>query len=892
MFSVAPQRGNPEQIAEPQRVLGRGRGRGRGSAVAVTVPELEPLQLSFDVSPVTLPDNPEEDDFLAAFRRLHETGSMGRGRGRGRGFPFSSCPSEDSGFASAALTGTEILTPLVRPRHEASVVSSSYPNSTVDESPDTGLEDLMEQERQAVIQRGISGKRIPVIANFVRLGVAEDMGVFEYHVDFKPEVENFRYKKQLISSLTADLGPARTFDGAKLYLATKLPNKITNFCVPYPHQPDQKVEIIIKYVKTNNLTECVHLYNVLFRRIMEHLGLVEMKRHFYNHKAVFDIPQHKLEIWPGYITAIDEYEGGLLLCCDSSFRVLRTATVLEVWSVNNQYGGAGWENNFLVDENLESSKARFKEYVVGKIMTFAKYYKDSYNLPITDLTQPMLVHRPKPKEKGFVPLILLVPEFCNITGMDASITSNYEIMKDVARHTRITPHQRNLALKKLIENVNKCVEAKSMLDMWGLTLEEAGVSLEGRVLAIPSIFSTKKEFNDRNYPGYFPDSANFGNKVLKSPIFDPVPVRNWLLLFCRHDRMRANRMMEMYKQVAQPFGIAYDSNGQAIDVGHGSTRDFHYALEKHINRQVQFVVFIFPSARDDTYSAIKRTCTTRGITSQVILSKTLGNERKLRAVMQKIALQINCKLGGSLWSIRIPLPEKIMFIGMDVYHDPKQKRPSVTALVASLNNTHTKYYSRVIFQETHQETVNSMFPILMDLMRVYADANGGYPDRIVLWRDGVGDGQLAYTKNHEVSQVTDVFKRLIINPKFTFCVVQKRINARLYLQGKFNVENPEPGTVVDHTITRKYLYDFFLVSQLVNEGTVSPTHYVVLEDNSNVSPDFIQKFAFATSFMYYNWTGSIRVPAMCQYAHKLASLVGQYTQVEPSIEMAKTLYYL
>lgn len=84
------------------------------------------------------------------------------------------------------------------------------------------------------------------------------------------------------------------------------------------------------------------------------------------------------------------------------------------------------------------------------------------------------------------------------------------------------------------------------------------------------------------------------------------------------------------------------------------------------------------------------------------------------------------------------------------------------------------------------------------------------------------------------------------------------------LQTGSHIENVEPGTVLDHTVTRRNYFDFFLVSQLIREGTVNPTHYIVLHDNSDIKPDVIQKFAYATSFMYYNWAGSIRVPAMCQ----------------------------
>ncbi len=61
-----------------------------------------------------------------------------------------------------------------------------------------------------------------------------------------------------------------------------------------------------------------------------------------------------------------------------------------------------------------------------------------------------------------------------------------------------------------------------------------------------------------------------------------------------------------------------------------------------------------------------------------------------------------------------------------------------------------------------------------------------------------------------------------------------------------------------------YRYDFFLVSQHVRQGTVTPTHYIVVSDTSGFKPDHIQKLAYKLTHMYYNWPGTIRVPAPCQ----------------------------
>ena len=52
----------------------------------------------------------------------------------------------------------------------------------------------------------------------------------------------------------------------------------------------------------------------------------------------------------------------------------------------------------------------------------------------------------------------------------------------------------------------------------------------------------------------------------------------------------------------------------------------------------------------------------------------------------------------------------------------------------------------------------------------------------MLFRDGVGDGQLQYAVEHEATQFLAAFKslNLPIEPKFTMVVVQKRINARFF----------------------------------------------------------------------------------------------------------------
>jgi aubergine-like protein len=90
-------------------------------------------------------------------------------------------------------------------------------------------------------------------------------------------------------------------------------------------------------------------------------------------------------------------------------------------------------------------------------------------------------------------------------------------------------------------------------------------------------------------------------------------------------------------------------------------------------------------------------------------------------------------------------------------------------------------------------------------------------------------------------------------PGISFVVVSKRINTRFFAGSKERPENPPCGTVVDNTVTLSERFDFFLVSQKVTQGTVSPTNFNVIYNSSNIPPSAHQNMAYALTQVYYNW---------------------------------------
>lgn len=108
-----------------------------------------------------------------------------------------------------------------------------------------------------------------------------------------------------------------------------------------------------------------------------------------------------------------------------------------------------------------------------------------------------------------------------------------------------------------------------------------------------------------------------------------------------------------------------------------------------------------------------------------------------------------------------------------------------------------------------------------------------------------------------------------------FLLVNKRINQRLFnADNPSRLSNPFPGTIVDRSIVAHDTYDFFLVSQQARVGVVSPTHYIVVYDTIKEDASKIQLLTYKLCYTYYNVSGSIKVPAPVQYAHRLANLIG------------------
>ncbi|KAM9748717.1 piwi-like protein 1 isoform 4-T6 [Dama dama] len=690
---------------------------------------------------------------------------------------------------------------------------------------------------------GSSGIIVRLSTNHFRLTSRPQWALYQYHIDYNPLMEARRLRSALLFQHEDLIGRCHAFDGTILFLPKRLQHKVTEVFSQTRNGEHVRITITLTNELPPTSPTCLQFYNIIFRRLLKIMNLQQIGRNYYNPSDPIDIPNHRYN--------------------NKTYRV----------------DDIDWDQN---------PKSTFKK-ADGSEVSFLEYYRKQYNQEITDLKQPVLVSQPKRRRGpgGTLPgPAMLIPELCYLTGLTDKMRNDFNVMKDLAVHTRLTPEQRQREVGRLIDYIHKDDNVQRELRDWGLSFDSNLLSFSGRILQAEKIHQGGKTFD------YNPQFADWSKETRGAPLISVKPLDNWLLIYTRRNYEAANSLIQNLFKVTPAMGIQM-KKAIMIEVD-DRTEAYLRVLQQKVTSDTQIVVCLLSSNRKDKYDAIKKyLCTDCPTPSQCVVARTLGKQQTVMAIATKIALQMNCKMGGELWRIDMPL-KLAMIVGIDCYHDTTAGRRSIAGFVASINEGMTRWFSRCVFQDRGQELVDGLKVCLQAALRAWNSCNEYMPSRIIVYRDGVGDGQLKTLVNYEVPQFLDCLKSLGrgYNPRLTVIVVKKRVNARFFAQSGGRLQNPLPGTVIDVEVTRPEWYDFFIVSQAVRSGSVSPTHYNVIYDNSGLKPDHIQRLTYKLCHVYYNWPGVIRVPAPCQYAHKLAFLVGQSIHREPNLSLSNRLYYL
>ncbi|KAH8402523.1 hypothetical protein KR222_002397, partial [Zaprionus bogoriensis] len=762
---------------------------------------------------------------------------------------------------------------------------------------------------------GSSGRRITIETNYFKLKKRPNWTIYQYRVDFVPDVDHTNLRRGLLSEQRSILG-GYMFDGTVMYCSTRF-NDIPNspYCLELvtKSRAGEDIQIKIKFVGTVEAADGqqFQVLNLIMRRAMEGLQLQTVSRNYFDPQAKITLDKYHIELWPGYTTSIRQHESDILVCSEITHKVMRTDTLYHVWMKSVRESDDHKEvfmrdvagtivltdyNNktYRVDDVDFSSTPLTKFSTKDGDISYLEYYRKRYNIIIRDHNQPLLVSRPTEKDirGGVDRLIMLVPELSRPTGLTDAMRRDFQLMKAMSEYTRLAPDRRTDRLRVFNRRLQTSEQSVDVLKSWEIELDTSLVEINGRVLPPEHIIFG-------NQHSYVCDTrAEWSTEFRKYSMYSHVDIKRWFVITPRRNLRETQNFVRLCQTVAGRMKMQI-SDPRYDEIEDDRNATYSQSIDNAVAKDPQIIMVVIKSQNGDKYNCIKkRTCVERPVPSQVVTLRVIAPRAEksggLQSIATKVVIQMNAKLMGAPWMIQLPL-SGLMTVGFDVCHSSHNNNKSYGALVATMDmKASTRYYSSVMEHMRGQELSDQLSINMTCALKAYRNHHGTLPERILIYRDGVGSGQLHQLVNTEVKflklQLDKIYKSAgkPDGCRMAFLVVSKRINSRIFV----NKRNPEPGTVVDDVITLPERYDFFLVSQSVRQGTVTPTSYNVVHDTMGLNADKIQMLTYKMTHMYYNWSGTCRVPAVCQYAHKLAFLVAENIHRAPSAGLENQLYFL
>ncbi|ORX97093.1 Piwi domain-domain-containing protein [Clohesyomyces aquaticus] len=294
----------------------------------------------------------------------------------------------------------------------------------------------------------------------------------------------------------------------------------------------------------------------------------------------------------------------------------------------------------------------------------------------------------------------------------------------------------------------------------------------------------------------------------------------------------------------------------------------------------QFLFVLLPSDNALLYDCIKYVCDIRiGIPNVCNIGKKWSNEKGQAQYFANVALKFNQKLGGVNHFIDNsqlkPLDAKTIVFGIDVTHPSPgsaETSPSIAGVVASIDARFSQYPASIRTQKGKQEMVAELEEMIIERLKHWQRYNKGLPNKVIVYRDGVSEGQYRTVMEQEYPAFIKAFDKLYgakaNHPKISIVVVGKRHHTRFYPTNPQDADgrtgNPLPGTVVDRGVTGEKIFDFFLLAHKGLQGTSKPAHYVVLKDENRFGADQLQ---ILTHNLCYTFARATRAVSICPPAY-------------------------
>ena len=661
-----------------------------------------------------------------------------------------------------------------------------------------------------------------------------------------------------------------------------------------------------------------------FKIIMRKLRLMQIGRKMFDplQSQSFDT----FEIWPGFSTSLMIKATHAMFNIDMVSKIITNKTVLDLMSEIRNKGSNNLEeslNSALVGKSVMTVYNR-RFYVISRVVLekspesvfldnekkevrFCDYYLAKYQKKIGQMSQPLLSSIDK--KTGVE--ILLVPELCVVTGLNDEQRANRNLMTNLDKFTKPEPSARLKRSIDLLKTIATNPASSDFINEWKIGISNDPIPVDGLHIEAGCLLFAKDFMVD------IEKSQNL-DRDMQQKFYDGKSFEKLLIFYPKICTQEFQSFYEMTGTVLQSISMDC-KNVEGIEIQDFRTFEaIKPYIHKHLNQSVTACIWILPGRKKAGlhYDKIKKMLVNNfPVPSQVVLASTIAAGKNFRSIVTKIFVQICAKIGGIPWAINdLPFRDKpCIVIGLNNYVRSNNKF-GVYSMVATMNNSMSTYWSESGFGSqdfTIDQFIASAFPRALAKFKNDISVLPGY---IIFFREGVSKGQHKTVRDTEIEAVKNVIKTVYENEKsesrLMFMVSSKTSNAKFFFNPSNNndltrLQNPLPGTYLHANITEDER-EFFLLPQKTFRGLGSPTNFVILENQlTDIDKvdyacvrELLAKLVYKLCYLYYNTTGSIKVPAPIHYAVKLGYLVGdKSTPHEPIIPhqylgAIKSLYFI
>lgn len=415
--------------------------------------------------------------------------------------------------------------------------------------------------------------------------------------------------------------------------------------------------------------------------------------------------------------------------------------------------------------------------------------------------------------------------------------------------------------KSIAENSSSTVGLSSQGNIqmlqYGVSIGTKMITVPGRVLAPPQVRYGK------TVPFMFPASWNQQDRDKRYIKFNAgTTIRSWgaILIAMRgsptafSSSAQLNETVFEFKNALNELGIntPKPNDPQKLELAGPDDPALEAGLRDR--SQPELLLIILPAKTAPLYNRIKQIGDTKaGRHTICVVGSKIASPRGRDKYFANVALKFNLKLGGRNQEIDnsklgVIGEDKTMVVGLDVTHPSPGSAgtaPSIAGMVASTDKYLAQWPAIIRLQHVaRQEMVSDLKLMLKTRLDLWKSKgkHAEYPENILLYRDGVSEGQYDIVLNKELPLLREACAEAYPAaatkkglPRMTIAVVGKRHHTRFYPtvleKGKSDDNgNCCNGTIVDRHVTEARNWDFFLQAHNALQGTARPAHYFIVLD--------------------------------------------------------------